>query len=248
MNRKLIIALLIPAVIAGAAFLNEQIALTQNNLPPIISESKGLNSRELNSQESNSQEVNTRESHSQESNSQESNSQESKSQESNSQELISKNLNIANNQCSAPANTSSYMRLETTGRKNALGNPLYELCLYAEGQLQGIYDTVTGRAYTQQNNRHRSGTQAPLPDGKYQIAENTLPGLKPESGTEFLPIFPLFNTGRSKLGIHYDPSFEKNNGQDGTGGCLALTNKADLDKVLQYFHTYRPKYMSVDIE
>ena len=223
MNRKLILALLVPAVIAGAWFINEKIALTQNNLPPVISESKEVNSQELNPQKLNSQTLN-------------------------SQKLISQNLNIANNQCSAPANTSNYMRLEKTGRKNALGNPLYELCLYAEGQLQGAYDTVTGRVYTQQNNRHQSGTQAPLPDGKYQVAENVLKGIKAESGTKFLPIYPQFKTGRSDLGIHYDPSFEKSNGQDGTGGCLALTNEADLEKVLQYFHTYRPKYMSVNIE
>ena len=48
-------------------------------------------------------------------------------------------------------------------------------------------------------------------------------GTHPEVGGRFLPIEPLFPTGRYALGIHYDPSFQKTNGEDGTVGCIALT-------------------------
>ena len=147
-----------------------------------------------------------------------------------------------------PVKQSSYMSLTTAGRTNALGNPLYELRLYANGQFIGAYATVTGRAHTQNKNRQVAGTEAPLPDGKYTVARAPIPGTLPEAGDLFLPIQPLFRTGRSALGIHYDPSFEKGNGEDGTSGCIALTNKVELDQVLNYVRTYQPEYLEVNIQ
>ncbi|KJH70236.1 L,D-transpeptidase [Aliterella atlantica] len=151
-------------------------------------------------------------------------------------------------QLTATVNTDNYLTLKPTGRTNALGNPLYQLRLYANGQLIGTYTTVSGRAYTQNRNRNRAGTEAPLPDGNYKISKTTIPGTIAEAGERFLPIQPLFRTGRSALGIHYDPSFEKDNGEDGTSGCVALTNKQDLNQVLNYVRTYQPKYLKVNIQ
>ncbi len=170
--------------------------------------------------------------------------------EYNFDQLKFKTKEISGTDCYASVNPSSYMTLEKTGRKNALGNPLYKLCLYAEGQLKGAYHTVTGRFYTQNRNRNRSKTQAPAPDGKYKVAKHITYSPLPEIGVgqRFLQVDPLFPTARTELGLHYDPSFEKRNGQDGTSGCIALTSRANLDKVFQYFRTYRPKYMFVDIE
>jgi hypothetical protein len=142
----------------------------------------------------------------------------------------------------------NYMTLTPTNTSNAVGNPIYELRLYSNGQLVGTYQTVTGRANSQNRNRHQAGTHAPLPDGQYQVANAEVAGTHPEVGGRFLPIQPLFPTGRSALGIHYDPSFQKSNGEDGTEGCIALTNKRDLDQVLQYVHTYRPQYLEVKIQ
>lgn len=142
---------------------------------------------------------------------------------------------------------SNYMTLTPTGQANSLGNPLYELRLFANGQLIGRYMTVSGRAYTQNRDRNRSGTEAPLPDGRYKVATATTRGSIPEAGDRFLPIQPLFSTGRSSLGIHYDPSFNQNNGEDGTSGCVALTNREDLSRVLEYVHTYRPQFLDVAI-
>ena len=141
----------------------------------------------------------------------------------------------------------NYMTLTPTGQANLLGNPLYELDLFANGQLIGRYMTVSGRAYTQNRDRNRSGTEAPLPDGRYKVATAATRGSIPEAGDRFLPIQPLFSTGRSSLGIHYDPSFNKNNGEDGTSGCVALTNREDLSQVLEYVHTYRPEFLDVTI-
>lgn len=151
-------------------------------------------------------------------------------------------------QLAATFNTGNYITLEPTGKKNLLGNPLYQLSLYANGQLVSNYTAVSGRAYTQNRNRNIAGTQAPLPDGNYRVAKASIPGTISEAGKRFLPIQPLFWTGRSTLGIHYDPSFEKKNGEDGTSGCIALTNKKDLDQVLNFVRTYQPKYLKVNIQ
>ncbi|OKH22787.1 hypothetical protein NIES593_11735 [Hydrococcus rivularis NIES-593] len=148
----------------------------------------------------------------------------------------------------ALSSQGSYMTLTPTGLTNTLGNPLYELRLYANGQLRGTYTTVSGRAYTQNRNRHQAGTEAPLPDGIYKVAKTSVAGTIAEAGDRFLAIQPLFRTGRSALGIHYDPSFEKNNGEDGTSGCIALTNRRDLDLVLNYVRTYQPQYLEVNIQ
>lgn len=147
-----------------------------------------------------------------------------------------------------PVKQGSYMTLMPMGGINALGNPFYRINLYANGHLLHSYPTVSGRAYTQNRNRDRAGTEAPLPDGKYKIARAPIPGTIPEAGNLFLPIQPLFQTGRSALGIHYDPSFEKNNGEDGTSGCIALTNKGQLDDLLNYVRIYQPEYLEVNIQ
>ncbi|MEA5534194.1 L,D-transpeptidase [Crocosphaera sp. XPORK-15E] len=147
-----------------------------------------------------------------------------------------------------PISQENYMTLTPTNTSNALGNPIYELRLYAKGQLIGNYATVTGQATTQQKNRHQEGTEAPLPDGKYAVANTAVAGTEPEVGELFLPIQPLFSTGRTALGIHYDPSFQKTNGEDGTHGCIALTQKQDLEQVLHYIYTYQPQYLEVTIE
>lgn len=146
------------------------------------------------------------------------------------------------------AKPASYMTLKRTGRRNALGNPLYQLRLYANGQSIGAYTAVSGREYTQNRNRNQAGTEAPLPDGRYKVARAPIPGTIVEAGDRFLPIQPLFRTGRSALGIHYDPSFEKDNGEDGTSGCIALTDKRELNQVLNYVRTYQPKYLEVNIQ
>lgn len=147
-----------------------------------------------------------------------------------------------------PFSGESYMTLAPTATTNALGNPIYELRLYGNGQLLGTYATVTGKANTQNKNRHQEGSEAPLPDGQYTVASSTVLGTEPEVGERFLPIQPLFSTGRSALGIHYDPSFGKQNGEDGTQGCIALTHKQDLNQVLDYVDRYQPQYLEVKIK
>ena len=147
-----------------------------------------------------------------------------------------------------PLNYSgNFMTLIPTGQTNAQDNPLYRLSLYADGKLVHSFVSVSGRNFTQDRNRHQSGTEAPLPDGKYTVATSAIPGLIAEAGDHFLPIHPRFRTGRSALGFHVDPSFEKSNGEDGTAGCIGLTNREDLDKLLSFVATYKPRFLDVKI-
>ena len=141
----------------------------------------------------------------------------------------------------------NFMTLTATGKTNTLNNPLYKLRLYADGKLVDSFITVSGRTFTQAKNRHKSGTQAPLPDGKYTVATSTIPGAIAEAGDDFLPIQPQFKTGRSELGFHVDPSFEKSNGEDGTAGCIGLTSREDLDRLLTFVDKYQPEFLDVKI-
>ncbi|ACK67986.1 hypothetical protein PCC8801_4049 [Rippkaea orientalis PCC 8801] len=146
-----------------------------------------------------------------------------------------------------PVAINNYMTLTATEKTNQLGNPIYHLQLYAKGQLIGVYPTVTGKAKTQGKNRHQAGSKAPLPNGRYSVASTPVAGTDPEVGQLFLPIEPQFATGRTALGIHYDPSFEKSNGEDGTEGCIALTDESQLQQVLLYVQTYQPEYLEVNL-
>jgi hypothetical protein len=177
-------------------------------------------------------------------------SSEDNKQSISTQFLSTKELEQGNkiSHANSPRSSASHMTLTPTENKNKLDNPLYELNLYVNGELFKTYKVVTGRSKTQNRDRHVAGTEAPLPDGKYQVASSTIPGTHSEVGGRFLPIYPSFKTGRSALGIHYDPSFEKDNGEDGTSGCIALTNKSDFDKVLEYIRTYQPQYLEVSIQ
>ncbi|MEO1428694.1 MAG: L,D-transpeptidase [Cyanobacteria bacterium J06633_8] len=141
----------------------------------------------------------------------------------------------------------NFITLTPTGQTNTLDNPLYKINLYVNGKLIDSLIGVSGRDFTQTRNRHQSGTEAPLPDGKYTVATSTIPGTIAEAGEHFLPIQPKFKTERSALGFHVDPSFEKNNGEDGTAGCIGLTNKEDLDKLLSFVETYQPDFLDVKI-
>ncbi|MGL5942351.1 MAG: L,D-transpeptidase [Waterburya sp.] len=160
---------------------------------------------------------------------------------------IGERKNGAISYSSPPLSISNYMVLRQTGQTNRFGNPLYELELFVNGQLINTHKTVSGRYNTQKRDRHLAGTEAPLPNGRYSVAKHYISGTHSEVGDRFLAISPQFSTGRSALGIHYDPSFEKSMKDDGTAGCIALTNRTELDQVLEYIQKYQPEFLKVQI-
>lgn len=140
------------------------------------------------------------------------------------------------------------LRLIPSGQLNQQRNPIYLLEIYSQGQLKETFPTVVGRSYTQTRNRHQAGTESPLPDGKYTVSSYSVPGTIPEVGGRFIPIQPQFRTGRSALGIHYDPSYNKNNGEDGTAGCIGLTTRENFNKLRQFIENHHPQLLIVDIQ
>ena len=129
-----------------------------------------------------------------------------------------------------PRQQDNTLSLIKTRRVNSLGNPIWTLTA-PNGK---SYDVVTGRFFTQNRNRHQSGTEAPLPPGIYSIGQTHFgPFSLSELGDHwFVDLIPQFNTGRTELGIHLDPSFDMNNDEDGTSGCIGLTNSHDLEEIV----------------
>ncbi len=140
------------------------------------------------------------------------------------------------------------LHLVPSGMTNRQKNPIYLLRVYHQGKLLYTFETVAGRYFTQNRNRHQAGTEAPLPDGNYRISGHSVPGTLAEVGGRFLPVYPQFSTGRSALGIHYDPSYNKSNGEDGTAGCIGLSSRQHFATLLSFVETYKPQLLIVDIQ
>ncbi|MBL6796513.1 MAG: L,D-transpeptidase [Synechococcus sp. BS307-5m-G34] len=105
--------------------------------------------------------------------------------------------------------TDSLLVLERTSRQlSRTKDPIWDLRLIAAGEQIQRFDAVTGR--------YSLGPIEPLG-----------PGDPAELGPIWIGIEPLFPTGRGHLGIHLDPSANRN-ANSGTLGCVGLVNRADM--------------------
>ena len=123
-----------------------------------------------------------------------------------------------------PCQTCVYVT--QTASVNEKNNPILNVQVYKEGELLSTYQNLSGRSWTQNLDRNISGNSSPSPKGEYVIQAETT-GYHVETGGVFLPYEPLFETQRSALGFHVDPSWGKDNGEDGTRGCMAFKNMTD---------------------
>ena len=150
---------------------------------------------------------------------------------------------------------NNYLSLENGTTRNKYGNPIYLLHLCVGGKNRRIFEIITGRNYTQQRNRNQSGTESPLPNGKYRMSNTLVQGTLAEVGKvdglnvrqPFLPISPMFSTGRSALGFHVDPSYNKDPKEDGTSGCIGFLNQADFKSFWANVQQYKIKDLQVAI-
>lgn len=137
--------------------------------------------------------------------------------------------------------------------QNRFNNHIYKLSAYRNKTSARVFqfNAVTGRGFSQARNRYQSNTEAPLPDGSYSVASRVVAGTIREVGGTMVPIFPKpgFNPRmrRTALGIHWDPSFDKDEKEDGTSGCIGLTNKNDYHRVRDFVFKYRPRSIEVQI-
>jgi hypothetical protein len=129
-----------------------------------------------------------------------------------------------------PLSNTPFLVLKKSAQTiKATKDPIWTLQLISkDGTVLDSLQAVTGRASRQAVSRHVSGTKAPLPVGTYRIDRAGIergPFSDPELGRGYwIPITPLFSTGRSDLGFHVDPSWGKLNGESGTSGCIGLEN------------------------
>jgi len=130
-------------------------------------------------------------------------------------------------------------------------DPIWELVLMNNQNIPlETLPSVTGRSYRQTANRNQSGTKAPLPKGTYRVERLGIeagPFSDPELGRGFwVPITPLFATGRSDLGFHQDPSWGKLNGESGTSGCIGLQSAEDTVKLVTWIKHYNVQKLTVE--
>lgn len=141
---------------------------------------------------------------------------------------------------------AAVLTLTPTNRSNVLGNPIYSLSAYRDRRLQFRIDAVTGTHKSQHRDRHIGNNYAPLPDGSYDIVDIE-PGFDREVGGKFIRLKPRFKTRRTHLGIHWDISYNRRNGRDGTAGCVGLTKRQDRDRVIRFAQIYKPRRFRVKI-
>ena len=145
--------------------------------------------------------------------------------------------------------SGNYLRLVKDPNQgiNSVGNPIYTLETYINGELDRRFKAVSGTARSQQADRHIGDNHAPLPDGIYAVSNWITPSNIREVDRTFISIIPKFPTNRTELGIHLDPSFNQPNGYDGTSGCIGMTTDEDRDAINNFVTKYRPNKLLVKI-
>jgi hypothetical protein len=130
---------------------------------------------------------------------------------------------------SPPSVATPVLKLIPTQNRNTIGNPIYQLRAYDNGKFQFKIDSVTGTRRSQQRDRNIPDRAAPLPRGTYRIG-TILASKNPRIGKTFIPLYPLFHTNRTYLGIHYQPHE--------TAGCVGIINLKDRNKLNSFVAKY----------
>ena len=147
----------------------------------------------------------------------------------------------------ATSTTTSQLVLSRTQQRLAFtGDPIWNLQLQTPGSDHRNFETVTGRAHRQQADRHRAGTRAPLPPGTYRLGpvETLGPDDPAELGPIWIGLEPQFPTGRGHLGIHLDPSANRN-ANSGTLGCVGLIHRQGMEELASLVKTRKVRTLVV---
>lgn len=130
----------------------------------------------------------------------------------------------------------------TSEKVKDTNDPIWQLELVSEGKVLDKLPALSGRSYRQNHDRNVSGNKSPLPRGMYRIDRRGIeagPFSDPELGSGYwVPITPMFTTGRSDLGFHVDPSWGKRNGESGTSGCIGLPNRDATVRLVDWIRSF----------
>jgi hypothetical protein len=134
----------------------------------------------------------------------------------------------------------------TRTTKTINGLRIYETRLIdSTDKVINIVQGVSGRA-NKQTPSHVSGSQAPLPFGIYSFdSPGTVEAKGGEFGGVWSSVTPIFKTGRTEIGVHYDPSALKNDNNSGTAGCFATPTPNERDIMTNFIRTYKPTHLIV---
>lgn len=129
-----------------------------------------------------------------------------------------------------PPATAQLILVRTARTIPATGDPVWQLQLRLPGERPRSFEALVGRAERQGADRHRLGSQAPLPPGRYTVS-GILP-VEPDDPPElgrliWIGLEPQFPTERAGLGIHHDPSAGLGR-ESGTDGCIGVIRGDDL--------------------
>jgi hypothetical protein len=129
-----------------------------------------------------------------------------------------------------PPATAQLVLMRTARTIPATGDPVWQLQLRLPGERPRSFEALVGRAGRQEADRHRLGSQAPLPPGRYTVS-GILP-VEPDDPPElgrliWIGLEPQFPTERAGLGIHHDPSAGLGR-ESGTDGCIGVIRGDDL--------------------
>ena len=123
-----------------------------------------------------------------------------------------------------------HLTLERTSRRlSQTGDPIWLLSLQLNQDTAVHFDAVSGRA----TGRPLTGTRpqpSTAPAGIYSVGavEDLGPTDPAELGPIWIGIEPQFTTGRGHLGIHLDPSANRN-ADSGTLGCIGLIDRQSIE-------------------
>ena len=144
----------------------------------------------------------------------------------------------------------SVLKLQRTGQYVPKTNdPIWELKVVVDDEVIDTIPALTGRAYRQDVDRNIAGNKSPLPKGLYSILSRQAvsgPQVGELGDGYWVPIVPLFSTGRTSLGIHHDPSWGKTNGESGTSGCIGLKTPEETQKLVNLIQKYNITQLIVE--
>lgn len=146
-----------------------------------------------------------------------------------------------------PAQTASLQLIRTGEFYANSKDPIWALSLTLPNGTVKTFQALVGRGDKQRANRNISGNEAPLPTGVYRVTDIApiTAGLNPELGkAAWIGLEPLFNTNRSALGIHHDPSAGKGK-ESGTSGCIGLIRHQDVLELAGLIRQFRVQQLQV---
>jgi len=153
-----------------------------------------------------------------------------------------KDLKVGDVVVNPPIQRERYFILSDSYEQPQLGNQIQNLILVENQRVKAIVPAQTGRAdkqgSSQSSRRNRVGQGDPPPNGTYSLGPRQGSSLGEIGVFEGVRVFIGMHSptqgSRSALGLHIDTSWGRNNGENGTMGCVGI-RKQDAALVFGFY-------------